>query len=227
MTTEVNPPAPIPAGMVSLSLSHCMGYLAAQDGDMRLVEPISVYQHVETGVVRIEPEGIQAVHAAYTDLVLFVLRAGYFSAYVDTADQVLSPEFWQYPVARQCLLSGSWKSHRLLARREELKQFADNILLQQSGAAQGGDSEPDAEEIIEPAKAAPERRGPKPKNFWPKVLGYAASWLAVNGRPEQQADLEAVITERIKGLEQLADVSTVRGYAREMLDAYRQQMGDK
>ena len=44
------------AGMVSLS--HYMGYLAAQDGDMRLVEPVSVYQHVETGELRIEDNSI-------------------------------------------------------------------------------------------------------------------------------------------------------------------------
>jgi len=53
----------------------------------------------------------------------------------------------------------------------------------------------------EPATApepAGQRRGPKPKDIWPKVLGHAAAWLAANGAPKNQADLEKVIVERIE-----------------------------
>jgi hypothetical protein len=45
------------------------------------------------------------------------------------------------------------------------------------------------------------RAGPKPKDFWPKVLGYAAGWLAEKGEaPNRQRELEDVILERIDAL---------------------------
>jgi hypothetical protein len=71
-------------------------------------------------------------------------------------------------------------------------------------------------------------RGPKPKDFWPKVLGYAAGWLAEKGEaPQRQAELEAVIRQRIMALGGEAEPSTVRPYAREMLEGYRAQLDDE
>jgi hypothetical protein len=70
-------------------------------------------------------------------------------------------------------------------------------------------------------------RGPKPKDFWPKVLGFAAGWLAERGAaPDRQRQLEDVILERIEVLGGAADRSTVRPYAREMLAGYRAQLDD-
>jgi hypothetical protein len=220
----------VPAGMVSLP--HCIGYLAARQGDDRLVQPVSIYKNMETGELRYEPElpELQATWDAYTDLVLFMLRAGYLVAYVDGSDHVLSPEFWQYPVARQSLLSGCWDGHRLLASREELEELVGEIIHRSTMGSQDEalPAEPDPEAVIEPAAAKPERRGAKPKDYWPKVLGYAAGWLNEMGKtPNTQAELERVIVERIESLGGSASSSTVRGYAREMLQGYQQQLDDE
>jgi hypothetical protein len=68
-------------------------------------------------------------------------------------------------------------------------------------------------------------RGPKPKDFWPKVLGYAAGWLSEKGEaPDRQRELEDVILNRIEQLGGEAERSTVRSYAREMLAGYRAQL---
>jgi hypothetical protein len=72
------------------------------------------------------------------------------------------------------------------------------------------------------------RTGRKPKDFWPKVLGYAAGWLAERGEaPNRQSELEDVILERIEVLGGEAERSTVRSYAREMLAGYRAQLDDE
>ena len=71
-------------------------------------------------------------------------------------------------------------------------------------------------------------RGPKPRDFWPKVLGYAAGWLAEKGEaPNRQVELERVILDRIEKLGGEADPSTVRPYARQMLAGYRAQLDGK
>jgi hypothetical protein len=60
------------------------------------------------------------------------------------------------------------------------------------------------------------------------VLGYAAGWLNEMGKtPNTQAELERVIVERIESLGGSASSSTVRGYAREMLQGYQQQLDDE
>ena len=71
-------------------------------------------------------------------------------------------------------------------------------------------------------------RGPKPRDFWPKVLGYAAGWLAEKGEaPNRQVELERVILDRIEKLGGEADPSTVRPYARQMLAGHRAQLDGK
>ena len=116
-----------------VALSHCMAHLAERNGDPRLVEPISVYRHSETGEIRLEPEPseISTILASYTELVLFALRAGYISAYVDSGERVLSPEFWQYPIARECLNSSKWKDHKFFQSLLELNALANTTSLLQ------------------------------------------------------------------------------------------------
>ena len=70
-----------------------------------------------------------------------------------------------------------------------------------------------------------ESRGPKIKDFWPQVLGYAAGWLAEKGEaPGRQCELEKEISKRIAALGKEANPSTVRLYARQMLAGYRAQL---
>jgi hypothetical protein len=232
MSIDRDPTEPVPAGMVSLP--DCRGYLAARHGDQRLVQPVAVYRHAETGELRFEPSsgeiaGVLKAFAAYEELVLLLLRTGELTAYVDGPDLQLSPEFWQYPFALQSLRSGTWKGRRLLASRDELEEIAALTSPRSADPSpdDGVQSEPEPEAVIEPAAARQERRGGKMRHFWPKVLGYAAGWIAERGSlPGTQAELERVITDRVESLGEEAAVSTVRAYAREMWEGYQQQLND-
>jgi hypothetical protein len=72
----------------------------------------------------------------------------------------------------------------------------------------------------------PKPPGPKPKHFWPSILGSAAGRLAANGRPETQAELEVWIASRILAIGKHADDSTIRLYASQMLEAFDREMGN-
>src|SRR4051794_31886968 len=98
-----------------------------------------------------------------------------------------------------------------------------------SGASQRGTPEPDfGAAALGQKDAGPAKRGPKIKDFWPKVLGYAAGWLAEKREaPERQRELEDLILDRIGKLNGEAERSTVRTYAREMLSGYRAQLDDE
>jgi hypothetical protein len=227
VTIDVDLPPPVPAGFVPLN--ECVAYFAVRNGDDRFVTPVSIWRHSETGQLRTEPP-LQEMHEAlkhYTDLVLFHLRAGYLTAFIDGPGQALSPSFWQYPVASDSLQKGSWKEYRLFASKDELREAADNILNQIDGRARqaGAQDEPRTEDVMETVEQRGERRGPRVKNFWAKVLGHAAAWLAANGAPSTQAELEELIIARVEMLEESAAPSHVRIYASELLDAFRQELG--
>jgi hypothetical protein len=233
MTVGVDPPEPVPAGMISLP--QCVVYLAADQGDFRFSEPVAIYQHVETGELKIGHESgwladAGAAFAAHEELILFLLRTGHLTAFVDGPGEALSPEFWQYPVAHQSLRSGVWKGRRLLASRDELREIVALTRPQaaESVSEKGAQGEPEPEEVIERAATRPERRGAKPKYPWARVLGYAAGWIAERGiLPDTQAELELVITEQLERLSMDASPSVIRNYAREMFEGYRQQLDDE
>jgi hypothetical protein len=89
----------------------------------------------------------------------------------------------------------------------------------------GAHGEPKPENVIQPARTTPLRPGVKMKDFWPRVLGEVAAWVALNGQPDTQAELERMIMERLEALGESAADSTVRRYARQLRDGYDRQLG--
>ena len=71
----------------------------------------------------------------------------------------------------------------------------------------------------------PKPQGRRIKDFWPRVLGWAAGWAMVNGRPDTQAALERVIADRIAELGREAEDTQVSTYARELLQGIDEHLG--
>lgn len=145
MADEIGPPDPVPAGKVPLT--HCIGYLAARFGDNRLVQPISLFEHEETGELRWDPppSEIKGAIEAYSGMTLLALRAGYLTAFVGESGQILPPDFWQWSEALECLRTGSWRNTRLLVDRDELRRLGDDVLAQDGKSGNGEDPEQTAD----------------------------------------------------------------------------------
>jgi hypothetical protein len=114
----------------------------------------------------------------------------------------------------------------LLASRDELEEIAALTSPRSADPDDGAKSEPEPDQVIEPAGARLERRGGKIKDFWPKVLGHAAAWIAEEGQADNQAVLERFITEKLEALGNAAEPSTVRRYAAGMLEGFNEQLAD-
>ena len=118
-------------------------------------------------------------------------------------------------------IAGPWR---------EIKYRRADVLLMAAGDCMRSDAHtdsliPTAPSAPPKAAAKPERRGRKPKDFWPQVTGRAGAWLAANGTPDKQADLERIMADYIAELGRDAANSTVRRYARKLLAEFERELG--
>ena len=229
-TSSLTPPGPIPAGLVPLEDSDA--FLAACMGDGVLSRPVEIWQHNETGDLRTEPDGrrVQEARDRYREIILDALRMGQLTALLlPDAALALPASFWQWPEAKMAIATGAWQDQRLAVAADELRRLAIEQAMGEHEAAESEDPAKDhgAADTGSPTReAVPARRGRKPNPKWPKILGMVSAKLAVEGRPNTQAEVERWIVEAAEKHGESFSVSSIRLHATELLAEYDRGMNE-